>query len=265
MKKIITIVIVTTLLLSICSSTFAGTIENELLTSKYTIDQILEAAKMLEANEKGETIYTEEFIQKYGIASSDKDGNDTILIPIGKDDIEIIQPNVKVVHDEYEVHVKLPELPSALEDSEAGTRHYDPLYHVHRIENSNTYQWNESVGLTQWAAEGFTVTKSYNESGTLSVSVSLGGGITIDICEAHFGYSLGGSYTVGAGESYSKVVPAGYDGRISYYAKCHYFDFDTYTDYYYQGVFLYTDIASSYAISEPYEGVIYLELRDSIL
>lgn len=262
MKKLFTVLLIIAICISTSSVSFAGEIVSGVEYSKYSVEKILKEIEKLEVDEEGNTIYTEKFIKKYGIIEIDENGEEIIVLPIAKDEVNITPPVVSEIHDIYEVHHELPELDDNLiEVPVILPMHYSPTGHVHRIENINTYTWIASTPLTLWADEGFTVMKYYYQSGTLSVSMSLGGGITVDQCESFFGIELGGSYTVGEGEQYSAVVPQGYEGRISYRSYSYYYDFDTYTDYYLGGFLYYTVINSSYAISEPYDGLIYLELR----
>ncbi len=172
---------------------------------------------------------TEEMIEEYGIVTTDENGNEIITIPLGpaNEGATIAAPDFNpdddvqgFVHDGHTIpeNITLP-------------RHFSLTPHSHEVTNLSSYTLNTFVPATEYADQGFTVTKEYNRSVEVNASLDLNGGISKGDVEAAIGVSVGGSYTRGASESYSQVVPNGYKGRIVYYYTCTVYTFTNKTAY----------------------------------
>ncbi len=172
---------------------------------------------------------TDDMIEEYGIVTTDENGDEVIIIPLGpaNEGTDIAAPDFNpddvdqgYVHDGHTIpeNVILP-------------RHFSLTPHSHEVTNLSSYTLNTYVPATAFADQGFTVTKEYNRSVEINASLDLNGGISKGDVEAAIGVSVGGSYTRGASESYSKEVPKGYKGRIVYYYTCTVYTFTNKTAY----------------------------------
>jgi len=210
-------------------------------------------------------VITEEYIAEHGIPSTDEFGNDTILIPLGPSTsggIALPEPP-EDDHDYFSVHEEhFPE------NSFITPYHFSLKTHTHKIINLKQGTFSGTVPVTAYAAPGFTVTKHYDETFTISASLELAGGISKSDVEGTLGIQVGGSYTWGSGESYEATVPSGWRGRISYRYYSYMYVFDNETTYFTLPTASTPPIVTKVtvdpcsAISKPYDGFYYLELRE---
>lgn len=172
---------------------------------------------------------TEEIIEEYGIVSFDENGNKIITIPLGPANYgtDIAAPDYTpdddvfgLVHDGH-----------TIPDDIIMPLHFSLTPHSHEVTNLSSYTLNTYEPATEWADQGFTITKEYNRSVEINASLNLNGGISKSAVEAAIGVTVGGSYTRGSSESYSKTVPDGYKGRIVYYYSCTVYTFTNKTAY----------------------------------
>lgn len=172
---------------------------------------------------------TEDIIAEYGISSIDENGNEIITIPLGEANIGsyVEAPNYDydattqgLVHDGH-----------AIPDNIILPRHFSLTPHSHEVTDVSSYTLNTYVPATEFADQGFTVTKELNRTVEVNASLNLNGGISKGAVEGALGVTVGGSYTRGASESYSKTVPNGYKGRIVYYYSCTVYNFTNKTSY----------------------------------
>lgn len=177
---------------------------------------------------------TQEIIDEYGIVSTDEFGNEVITIPMGPatsgEYIEAsdYNPDEDVegyVHDGHTIPGYM------LDNFTPGLYHFCLTPHTHEVINlrSSSGKWLRPV--TSYADEGFTVTKAYDKSIEVNASLDLKGGISKKIAEGSIGVSIGGSYTRGSSEEYTKTIPDGYKGRIVYYFDCTTYNFTNKTTY----------------------------------
>lgn len=243
-KKLLSFILSASLLLGITTTAFAADDTNSVGNSPLVI--------------------TEDYIAEHGIHDTDEFGNDIILIPLGpstSDGIALPTPP-EDEHDYFSIHEgHFPQT------SGITPYHFSLKTHTHKIINLKQSIFSGSVPVTAFAAPGFTVTKSYNETFTISVALELAGGITKGDVEGTLGVQVGGSYSWGSQESYSATVPSGYRGRISYRYYSYLYTFDNQTSYYTlptassPPVVYNVTVDRCTAVSKPYDGLYYLELR----
>lgn len=210
-------------------------------------------------------VITEEYIAEHGIPSTDEFGNDTILIPLGPSTstgVALPEPQ-EDDHDYMSVHEE--HFPK---NNSITPCHFSLVLHTHKIINLKQGTFSGSVPVTAYAAPGFTVTKQYDETFTISTSVELAGGISKKDVEATLGIQVGGSYAWGEKESYSATVPSGWRGRISYRYYSYMYVFDNETTYFTLPTasspprVTKVTVDPCSAVSKPYDGFYYLELRE---
>ncbi len=177
---------------------------------------------------------TREIIDEYGIDSTDEFGNESIIIPMGPatsgEDIETSNNNLDedfkgYVHDGHVIPDNI------IDNVHPSLYHFSLTPHTHEVINlkASSGKWLKPV--TSYADEGFTISKEYNKSVVINASLDLKGGISKKTAEASIGFSIGGSYTRGSSETYTKTVPKGYKGRIVYYYECTTYKFTNKTTY----------------------------------
>lgn len=205
---------------------------------------------------------TEEMIEEYGIISTDADGNEiiTLLFAPSNEGTSIPAPDYDpddedqgFVHEGHSMpgNVILP-------------RHFSLTPHTHEVTDLTSFRLNTFEPATEWADQGFTVTKEYNRSVEINASLSLNGGISKGAVEAALGVTVGGSYSRGSSESYSKTVPNGYKGRIVYYYSCTVYNFTNKTTYVWPNTI---PVLMTYAYDKctaygaPYDGYFALQLK----
>jgi hypothetical protein len=200
---------------------------------------------------------TEEYIEEHGIRSVDEEGNEIIEIPLGpSNDIGKYIPASQENYDEQDIHHDL---------SESGSeklRHFSPTIHYHDIVNLRSVRHSGVIPVTQFANQGFTISKSYSTEVSVSAALSLSGGIEKNAVSGELGFEVGGSYSRGYGEEYSTTVPNGYRGRIAYRYSSTLNYFDNKTTYIWQTApySSSTFYNACTAESEPTNGYFYLQL-----
>ncbi len=173
---------------------------------------------------------TDQVIEEYGVVSTDEYGNEIIVIPLGAANSGTFtaapndNPDDSTIGPVHEGH--------SIPDNIILPRHSNLTPHNHEVTNLSSYTRSTYVPATAYADEGFTVTKEYSRSVEINASLNLNGGITADMVSTQIGVSVGGSYSRGENESYSKTVPDGYKGRIVYYYDCTVYSFTNKTTYY---------------------------------
>lgn len=207
---------------------------------------------------------TEEYIQKYGVHTVDENGNAMIEVPLGPSNAtgKLISENVPL-HDKHKIHSghNIPD--KYLNNSDTiSAQHFCLTPHTHEIVNLRSIAYNNFVPVTKYANPGFTISKSYNRTFTLSTSISLSGGITKGAVSGELGVEVGGSWSWGEGEEYSAVVPSGYRGRIAYRYDSTMYLFDNKTTYVWSTMPLHTTVEydACSAESKPHSGYYYMQL-----
>lgn len=205
---------------------------------------------------------TEEMIEEYGIRSTDEDGNEIITILFAPSNAGTYSAEPDYNPDESSegiVHVG-----HTVPDGINLPRHFSLTPHSHEVTNVSNYTLNTFEPATEWADQGFTVTKEYSRSIEINASLNLNGGISKSSVEAALGVSVGGSYTRGSSESYSKTVPNGYKGRIVYYYSCKVYNFTNKTAYVWPNTIpqlITYEYDSCSASGAPYDGYFGLQLK----
>lgn len=211
-KKLLSLILVVTMVIGMGTTAFAKESNENIKYLPSDVDEI-----------------TDEIIAEYGIVSLDEDGSEIITIPIAPSDIEnyIAAPNYNpdnevqgFVHDGHTIpnNITLP-------------YHFSLTPHSHAVTNLSSFTLNTYEPATEWADQGFTVTKEYNRTVEINAALNLNGGISKGAVEGELGVTVGGSYIRGSSESYSKEVPNGYKGRIVYYYTCTVYTFTNKTAY----------------------------------
>lgn len=234
----------------ICSSAMLLGMSTTVLAAEPT-------APMPPVNSEGVFEVTEEYIEKYGIHTTDEFGNDIIEVPLAPaanvvESLSIDEPPCdKGLHEGHSLPEGIPQ-----------TRHFSLTPHSHEVVNLTSVQYSDTIPVTQYAMAGFTISKEYNDTFEVNASLSLEGGIPKSTVEAVLGISVGGSYTRGSGETYTATVPGGYRGRIAYRYYSTLYMFDNKTTYVWSSIPPVTteEYDACSAESAPYDGYYYLQL-----
>ena len=203
MKKLLSIILSLSVVLGLSTNALAASDENT-NQIKYLPSDVEEI--------------TEEIIEEYGIVSTDENGNEIITIPIAPSDAGNFTPMSDFNPDDYATG--LVHDGHTVPDSIITPYHFSLTPHTHTVIDKSSYILNTYKPVTEFADQGFTVTKEYNKAVEIHADFNLQGGISKGAVEGALGITVGGSYTRGESESYSKEVPAGYKGRIVYYYTC---------------------------------------------
>lgn len=197
---------------------------------------------------------TDEYIEEYGIPSTDENGNATILIPLYSIPVTS-QTQLEIPEDHT----------NCMPEELALQRHFSLNSHTHQMINIRTTRTYKSLPISTWADEGFVISWTTGWSKTVTMEVSLSSGISVDQVEAGLGVNVGGSYTYTESLAYqAPAVPEGYEGRIALKVIFDYYVFDDQITYTILGVPPSTVtevITNNTAESEPLDAVVYLELR----
>lgn len=214
MKKFLSLIISLAMMMGMSANAFAASPENT-EPVKYLPSDVDEI--------------TEEIIEEYGIVSTDENGNEIITIPLAPSNDGTVTTMPDFDPDDYATG--LVHEGHTVPDGITTPYHFSLTPHTHTVTNQSSYTLNTYEPATEFADQGFTVTKEYSRAIEIHADFNLQGGISKSTVEGALGITVGGSYTRGESESYSKVVPNGYKGRIVYYYTCTVYTFVNETAY----------------------------------